>query len=182
MQFTPVYSNMWRRLFKKTSNRERSGAMILVSACLAGFEVRYDGNHNAIDMIQKLLAENKAVAVCPEVLGGLPTPRDPAEIVGGTGEDVLDGQARVIDIKGKDVTDMFVKGAQITLQKAQEMDATIVVLKENSPSCGSSMIYNGNFTGEKMAGNGVTSALLKRHGIQVISEHEISKYALGELE
>lgn len=148
--------------------------MIMVSACLAGFEVRYDGNHNVVKRIEELFEDGRAVAVCPEVLGGLSTPREPAEIVGGTGEDVLDETARVVTITGEDVTTMFLEGAYSTLRKAQEIQATIVVLKENSPSCGSTMIYNGQFSGDKLAGNGVTSALLKRNGIQVISEHELA--------
>ena len=144
--------------------------MILVSACLAGFDVRYDGSHNMNEKIRELFAENKAIPICPEILGGLSIPREPAEIVGGVGEDVLDGQAKVITNTGKDVTDHFIKGAYETLKFAQKWDAKTVVLKEKSPSCGSSMIYNGEFNGSKIEGNGVTTALLKRKGIQVLSE------------
>src|SRR5690606_14177498 len=110
--------------------------------------------------------------ICPELLGGLSTPREPAEIIGGDGGDVLDGKAKVVDRAGNDVTIQFIKGAYATLEKAKEINATIVVLKENSPSCGSSRIYNGEFKGEKVAGNGVTAALLKRNGFQVISEEQ----------
>ncbi|NLY79357.1 MAG: DUF523 domain-containing protein [Lysinibacillus sp.] len=146
--------------------------MILVSACLAGLEVRYDGAHCLHNKIRKLVDENKAVMICPELLGGLSTPREPAEIIGGDGGDVLDGKAKVVDRAGNDVTIQFIKGAYATLEKAKEINATIVVLKENSPSCGSSRIYNGEFKGEKVAGNGVTAALLKRNGFQVISEEQ----------
>jgi uncharacterized protein YbbK (DUF523 family) len=149
--------------------------MILVSSCLAGLEVRYNGTHCLHTKIKQLIEEDKAISVCPEMLGGLPTPREPAEIIGGDGGDVLDGRAKVIDIQGKDVTEMFVKGALITLRRAQELKATIVVLKEFSPSCGSSMIYNGTFKGERMKGEGVTAALLKRNGIQVVSEEEFTE-------
>ncbi|MEK3658483.1 DUF523 domain-containing protein [Paenibacillus sp. FSL R5-0744] len=144
--------------------------MILVSSCLAGMKVRYNGTDCLDEKIQKLLNDNQAIAVCPELLGGFSTPREPAEIIGGNGEDVLAGTAKVVDRSGTDVTDMYLKGAYITLAKAQEVSATMVVLKENSPSCGSSMIYNGEFKGKKIAGNGVTTALLRKNGIEVTSE------------
>lgn len=146
--------------------------MIVVSSCLAGLKVRYNGTHCLDERMQQLVEEKKAVTVCPELLGGLPIPREPAEIVGGDGEDVLDGKAKVISQSGKDVTEIFLKGAYSTLEEAQKLQATIVVLKENSPSCGSSMIYSGEFNGKKRAGNGVTSALLKRNGFHVISEEQ----------
>lgn len=149
--------------------------MILVSSCLAGLEVRYNGTHCLNNKIHQLVEENKAITVCPELLGGFSTPREPAEIVGGDGEDVLDGKAKVIDKSGKDVTELFIKGAYVTLERAKEMNATIVVLKENSPSCGCSTIYNGEFSGKKIVGMGVTSALLKRNGLQVISEEQFTK-------
>ncbi|MFC3745387.1 DUF523 domain-containing protein [Paenibacillus sp. GCM10012306] len=148
--------------------------MILVSSCLAGMKVRYNGTDCLHGSIQKLLDENKAVAVCPELLGGFSTPREPAEIVGGDGYDVLEGKARVMDRSGVDVTELYLRGAQITLNKAQEIGATMVVLKENSPSCGSAMIYNGEFSGEKIAGDGVTTALLRKHGITVFSEDNLA--------
>ncbi|TYR81407.1 DUF523 domain-containing protein [Priestia megaterium] len=150
--------------------------MILVSSCLAGLEVRYNGTHSLDHTIRKLLEEKQAVAVCPELLGGFSTPREPAEIVGGNGEDVLDGKAAVVEKSGSNVTELYIKGAYATLQKAKEVNATAVVLKEYSPSCGSSMIYNGEFTGKTTIGNGVTTALLRRNGIQVLSEEQISDY------
>lgn len=146
--------------------------MILVSSCIAGLEVRYNGSHCLVEKIQKLVNENKAITICPEMLGGLSTPREPAEIIGGDGNDVLDGKAKVMNRVGADVTEQFIKGAYAVLEKAKEVSATIVVLKENSPSCGSSMIYNGEFIGKKIAGIGVTAALLKRNGIRVISEEQ----------
>lgn len=142
----------------------------MVSSCLAGMKVRYNGTDCLDEKIQKLLNENQAIAVCPELLGGFSTPREPAEIVGGDGEDVLAGTAKVVDRSGIDVTELYLKGAYITLEKAQEVSATMVVLKENSPSCGSTMIYNGEFKGKKIAGNGVTAALLRKNGIEVTSE------------
>lgn len=153
--------------------------MIVVSSCLAGLQVRYDGGHCLKDEITKLVEEGKAITVCPEVLGGLSTPREPAEIIGGSGEDVLDGKAKVVNQSGKDVTDYFIKGANAALEKALEINATMVVLKENSPSCGSLRIYNGNFNGEKIAGMGVTAALLRRNGIKVISDVQFAETLLS---
>lgn len=101
---------------------------------------------------------------------------EPAEIVGGEGGDVLDGKAKIIEKSGRDVTELYIKGANLTLLKAQEVGATLVVLKENSPSCGSATIYNGEFKGEKKVGNGVTAALLRRHGFMVISEERLFDY------
>lgn len=149
--------------------------MILVSACLVGMDVKYNGGNNLQKQLKKLFEEKKAIPVCPEVLGGLSIPREPAEIVGGDGEDVLNGKAKVLTKLGKDVTNQFLKGAEETLKIAKEMDATMVILKERSPSCGSSSIYNGDFNGTKLNGNGVTSALLKKHGIKVLSEETFIK-------
>ncbi|SOC25292.1 uncharacterized protein YbbK [Ureibacillus xyleni] len=150
--------------------------MILVSSCLAGFEVRYNGTHCLNHQIMKLIEEKKAIPVCPEILGGFSTPREPAEIIGGNGEDVLDGKAKVIEKSGRDVTELYIKGAYMALNKAIDVHATIVVLKEYSPSCGSSMIFNGEFKDKKIAGNGVTAALLKRNGIQVLSEKQFADH------
>ncbi len=155
--------------------------MILVSACLAGFDVKYNGSHNLNEKIKKWFDEKKAIPICPEVLGGLSIPREPAEIVGGEGEDVLDGHAKVITNNGIDVTEQFMKGANETLKIALDLNATMVILKERSPSCGSSMIYSGEFNGNKRKGTGVTAALLKRNGIQVLSEENFMKL-LNEME
>lgn len=149
--------------------------MILVSSCLAGLQVRYNGTHCLNKKIHDLAAQNKAITICPELLGGFSTPREPAEIEGGDGEDVLDGKAKVVGKSGRDVTELYIKGAYATVEKAKEINATLVVLKEDSPSCGSSTIYNGEFKGEKIVGNGVTSALLKRNGFKVISEEQFVK-------
>jgi uncharacterized protein YbbK (DUF523 family) len=108
--------------------------MILVSACLAGFDVKYNGSHNLNEKIKKWFEDKKVLPICPEVLGGLSIPREPAEIVGGVGEDVLDGQAKVITNTGIDVTEQFIKGAFETLKIALELDATMAILKERSPS------------------------------------------------
>lgn len=152
--------------------------MILVSSCLAGLEVRYNGTHCLDSKILQLLEADQAITVCPELLGGFTTPREPAEIVGGCGEDVLDGKAYVVEKSGRDVTAQYIKGAYDTLKKAHEVGATVVILKEFSPSCGSSMIYNGEFKGKKVVGNGVATALLQRNGIQVISEKGLTDFTL----
>ncbi len=158
------------------ANKNEVISMILVSSCLAGLEVRYNGTHCLQQGIHRLIEDKKAVTVCPELLGGLSIPREPAEIIGGDGDDVLNGRARVVVKSGDDVTKQYVEGAYKTLKKAQEIGAKVVVLKENSPSCGSSMIYNGEFIGKKVQGNGVTSSLLKRNGITVISEDNLSGF------
>ncbi len=152
--------------------------MIVVSSCLAGLQVRYNGSDSLNEKIKALIDKKEAVAVCPELLGGFQTPREPCEIKGGTGYDVLDGRAVVIDKSGADVTDLYVDGAYKTLAIVKQLQASTVVLKENSPSCGSSYIYNGNFDGEKQKGSGVTTALLRREGIEVISENDLTKSLL----
>ncbi|NQX44637.1 DUF523 domain-containing protein [Paenibacillus tritici] len=155
--------------------------MIIVSSCLAGMKVRYNGTDCLEQGIRQLLDSRQAVAVCPELMGGFSTPREPAEIIGGTGKDVLEGKARVIDRTGNDVTAMYIEGAYAALEQVRSLAATLVVLKENSPSCGSSMIYNGEFAGVRIPGEGVTSALLRQHGIEVISEQQLAA-RLPELE
>jgi len=150
--------------------------MLLVSACLIGEPVRYDGKSCLNILLKQLLINKKAHALCPELLGGFTTPRLPAEIVGGTGQDVLDGKAKITDSSGLDVTTLYLKGAYRTLEIAQHIKASCVVLKENSPSCGSQKIYNGTFQGEKIVGTGITTALLQRHGFKVISENEIEDW------
>ncbi|WJH33424.1 DUF523 domain-containing protein [Paenibacillus sp. CC-CFT747] len=144
--------------------------MILISACLAGLSTTYDGRDNYREEIAELLKQGKALIVCPEQLGGLPTPRPPAEIVGGNGADVLDGTAKVITNGGHDVTAEFIRGAQQTLKIAESVKARYAILKESSPSCGGTLIYDGTYSKTKQPGFGVTSALLRRHGIEVYSE------------
>ncbi|YAR62843.1 DUF523 domain-containing protein [Bacillus cytotoxicus] len=148
--------------------------MIVISACLAGIACRYDGNDNLVSKIDELLQKEDTVLVCPEVLGGLPTPRPPAEIIGGNGDDVLDGKARVQDKNGNDVTDAFIQGAYKALETIKDLNPAYIILKERDPSCGSSTIYTGEFNGKKQAGYGVTTALFRRHGFTVISEEEFA--------
>ncbi len=140
--------------------------MILVSKCLTGCPCRYDGRSVPDPEIAALAESGEAVAVCPEQLGGLPTPRVPAELE-GTGADVLDGKARAVARDGRDVTREFVSGAFEALRIANEHGIKHAVLKGKSPSCGMGLIYDGSFTGTLHEGDGVTAALLLRNGITV---------------
>jgi uncharacterized protein YbbK (DUF523 family) len=141
--------------------------MILVSACLAGIPCRYDGGSFPVPEIQRMVAEGHAVAICPEVAGGLPIPRLPAEIQGGDGQDVLEGRAKVVRQGGVDITEAFIKGAHQALSLARKVGAKKAILKARSPSCGVTFIHDGSFTGALREGMGVTAALLKREGIEL---------------
>ena len=150
---------------------------ILVSACLLGHPVRYNGLDKKTDddHLHRWIAEGRVVSVCPEVAGGLPVPRPPAEIVGGGGGvAVLAGTAKVIARTGADVTAEFTHGADQALAKAAEHGIRVAVLKEGSPSCGSSYSYDGSFTGARVPVPGVTAARLMAAGIRVFSEHELA--------
>ena len=146
--------------------------MILISACLIGERVRYDGGHKLNQKFKDLVNNGVAKPVCPEILGGLPTPREPAEIIRGNGDDVWANNAKVISCSGEDVTSYFKEGALKTLDICKSEKCNLIVLKQDSPSCGSSTIYSGNFNGEKKEGFGVTTSLLRSHGIEVIDEVE----------
>lgn len=141
--------------------------MILVSACLAGIPCRYDGSTLPDPEIQGLVARGIAIPICPEAAGGLPTPRPPAEISGGDGQDVLEGRARVVRQDGTDVTEAFLKGALSALSLAQKLGVKKAILKAHSPSCGVNFIYDGSFTGTLKEGMGVTAAILRREGIEL---------------
>jgi len=119
-----------------------------------------------MDLIRRLRGR-QLVSVCPEQLGGLPTPREPAEIQGGDGQDVLSGRARVRTARGRDLTDSFLRGARETLRIARECGCVGGLLKSRSPSCGVHQHYDGTFTGTLQPGPGVTAALLRRHDIVV---------------
>ncbi|MGZ7455987.1 DUF523 domain-containing protein [Pseudomonas sp. Ma2-10] len=151
---------------------------ILVSRCLLGHRVRYDGGASGpFDQLQQWLDEGRVVPLCPEVAGGLSTPRAAAEIPGGQGAEVLDGRASVITTEGEDVSVEFLSGAYQALELMQKHGIRIAVLKANSPSCGNLLTYDGTFSGVKVSGEGVTAALLRRHGVQVFSELELPKAA-----
>lgn len=129
-----------------------------------GERCRYDG------AVKGRIKIEGAVPVCPEALGGLLTPRMPAEIVGGDGNDVLCGRARVLTSDGRDVTAEFIAGARATFAVCQRAGAKRAVLKSKSPSCGACAIYDGTFTRTLRAGQGVTAALLMQNGITVETE------------
>jgi uncharacterized protein YbbK (DUF523 family) len=151
-----------------------SEAFVLVSGCLAGHPCRFDGRHNKDERVAHLVASGRALSVCPEVEGGLPTPRPPAEIVGGDGRDVLAGRARVAAAGGEDVTDAYLAGARRALQAAEAAGVTVAILKARSPSCGCGQIYDGTHSGTLVEGIGVTGALLQAHGITVLTEDDLA--------
>ena len=152
--------------------------MILISACLLGRNVKYSGGNNLCPWLAKYYNTDDFIAICPECFGILPIPRPPAEIQGGSGEDVLNGSAKVTDKDSKDVTQNFISGAQKALAYAKKHNASCAILKARSPSCGSGMIYDGTFSGGKKAGNGVTAALFLQHGIKVYTEETITEEEL----
>ena len=135
--------------------------MILLSSCLAGFNVRYDGGSAYRPLAVKLLALGAA-------------PREPAEIQGGTGADVLTGRARVVTRSERDVTAAYLAAAQRVLAIAQKHRVTVAYLKQKSPACGTREVYDGSFTGRRIAGSGVTAALLRQHGVQVFGDEELT--------
>lgn len=150
---------------------------ILISACLLGKKVRYDGGTLSVveGIVQQWRSSGQIVSVCPEVDAGMSIPRPPAEITGGDGYGVLTGSAQVFENTGVDVTSYFKAGARIALDLCRKHNIKVAVLTENSPSCGSTAIYDGQFADEKKAGVGVTAALLKNSGIQVFSQHQIEQ-------
>jgi uncharacterized protein YbbK (DUF523 family) len=152
---------------------------VLVSACLLGEKVRYNGADAASGsrILQDWLREGRVVPFCPEVAGGLGVPRPAAEIQGKGGASVLDGGGRVRTRSGDDVTGAFLRGAGLALAAARESGARLAVLKDGSPSCGSGFVYDGSFAGRRKADPGVTAALLQRSGIAVFSETRIEEAA-----
>ena len=140
---------------------------VLISACLLGLKCRYDGlskeNKDIINMIDQF----EFIPTCPEVFGGLPTPRVPSEIKGD----------KVINKDGLDVTSNYLRGAEETLRLCRLYNCDIAVLKSKSPSCGKGLIYDGSFSGNLIEGNGITTQLLINNGIKVYTEEEfISKF------
>ncbi|MCC1480334.1 DUF523 domain-containing protein [Roseibaca sp. Y0-43] len=151
---------------------------ILVSACLLGQPVRYDGRakpSGADAILQRWTAEGRIVPICPELAAGLPTPRPAAEITDtGGGAMVLSGLARVMDATGADVTQAFQSAAQLTAALAARHGCRHAVLTDGSPSCGSGFIYDGTFSGTRVAGQGTTTAALRAAGVTVWSERDVA--------
>lgn len=150
---------------------------ILVSACLLGEPVRYDGKAKALQdrLLSQWSTEGRLVPLCPEVMGGLPVPRQASEIEGASGESVLAGEARLRTKDGQDMTAFFLRGAHRALEIARQEEIEIAILKARSPSCGSRQIYDGTFNGRLKAGMGVTAALLRAEGVQVFSEEQLQE-------
>ena len=140
-------------------------AKIIVSGCLLGCDCRYKGDNCKCNKLLELADNHTLIPVCPEQLGGLSTPRDPAEIVGD----------KVISNHGKDVTYEYTKGAEMALYIAKINNADAVVFKANSPSCGKGIIYDGTFTGNKKNGNGIAAEMFLDNGFSVFTEDEISE-------
>lgn len=137
---------------------------MLVSACLLGVSCRYDGGGKALDGFERLMEDYELIPVCPEQLGGLPTPRTPSERRGD----------RVVSRDGMDVTDAFYRGAEQACRIAGLYGAKLAILKARSPSCGSGTIYDGSFSGRTVPGDGVTAEALKAMGVTVYSEESLS--------
>lgn len=151
---------------------------VLVSRCLLGHRVRYDGGaHGPFAPLQQWLAEGRVIALCPEVAGGLATPRPPAEIRGGQGAAVLAGRVPVLTVAGEDVTAAFLAGAEQALALVREHDIRLAVLKARSPSCGNLENYDGSFSGVRVPGEGVTAALLRQAGVSVFNEAQLAEAA-----
>lgn len=136
---------------------------ILVSACLMGYDCRYKGDSCKNDKIAELAKDNVLIPVCPEQLGGLSTPRQPAERVG----------ASVIAKSGADVTEQYMRGANLAVEVARANNVDYCILKANSPSCGKGVIYDGTFSGAKTVGNGVTAEKLLQAGFKVLTENDL---------
>ena len=131
---------------------------VMVSACLLGLNCKYNGGNNYNEDLEKILEDKNVIPICPEIYGGLPTPRIPSEIKDN----------KVINKEGTEVTSFFKKGAEETLKLAKKFNVTKAYLKQKSPSCGKGLIYDGSFTGNKIDGNGITTELLIENGIEVI--------------
>ena len=151
---------------------ERVIDKILISACFLGERVRYNGEVKPLlsVLVQKWQKQGRLMAICPEVISGLPVPRAPAEIEQST--------KKVLTIESVDVTEQFDKGAELALRLCQRHNIRLALLKESSPSCGSSNIYDGTFSQQKIIGEGVTTKLLRENGIKVFSEGTIKELAV----
>lgn len=136
--------------------------MYLISSCLIGINCRYNGTSSLITELKKMVDEGKAIIACPEVLGGLDTPREPCEIQPSSNT--------IISASGQDYTDAFRQGAIETLHLCQQENITTAILKSRSPSCGCGKIYDGNFQGQLIDGNGLTADLLIQNDIKVYTE------------
>lgn len=157
-----------------------ASSRILVSACLLGQPVRYNGKGLSLEhtLLTHWQTEGRLVPLCPEVAAGFPTPRPPAEIApGASAEDVLSGQAEITEDTGADVTEAFRNGAAIAVATAQSHGCRYALLTDGSPSCGSSFIYSGHHDGTHRPGQGVVTAALRAAGVAVFAQHQIGELA-----
>jgi uncharacterized protein YbbK (DUF523 family) len=155
---------------------------ILVSACLMGQLVRYNGTLVSVHArLEEWNRKGLILPFCPEVEGGLSVPRPPAEITGGDGSDVLKGRAKIVNQDGLDVTAEFAAGAEKAADLVKSLGICFAILKDGSPSCGNTRIYDGTFTGTVFQGKGVTAARLEQQGVAVFTEKEIDGPAAEEL-
>ncbi len=157
-----------------------------ISACLMGVPVRFDGRDAAVGdpRLQDWLKAGRLVALCPEQLAGLGTPRPRAEIQGGQpGVAVLLGRAQALTEHGQVVTGAFLRGARTCRDRFEELGVRLAILKDGSPSCGVQQVHDGRFLGQRVPGEGVTTACLRAAGIEVFSEHQLdeAERCLGEL-
>ncbi len=150
---------------------------IVISACLLGEKVRYDGNGNGLDsdLLELWQAQGRLLVICPEVAGGLGIPRPAAEITGGDGHSVRSKNASIVTIDGDDVTAQFTQGAEMALKLALKHKCRYAILAARSPSCGNELIYDGSFQNRLKAGVGVTTALLQQNGIQVFNQTQLQQ-------
>lgn len=155
--------------------------MILVSACLLGHRVKYDGGTNTHDLIMQYHERGQFLAVCPECFALLPVPRPPMELCHVTGAALLVGKGKAVDRNGLDTTEYLIAGAQKVLKIAETYEIRTAILKESSPSCGVHVVHTGDFDGRKQSGMGVAAALLTAHGIRVYSEEDLTQALLEQL-
>lgn len=183
-------------------NHRRNKPSILLSACLAGMNCRFDGKIKLVERFKRLVDEGFAITICPEIAGGMSAPRPPSEIIGGTGEELLrcngiltesgeinrdrlrpelfpvdedccsDGKTKIINKTGKDVTNYYIRGAMETLKTAEKQGIRKAILKARSPACGKGKIYDGTFSKTLMDGNGAAAELLMKAGVEVIWDEE----------
>jgi uncharacterized protein YbbK (DUF523 family) len=154
--------------------------MKVVSACLCGINCKYNGANNQHQEFIREMRNGQVMPLCPEQLGGLPTPRSACEIFGGSGKDVLADSARVTSKNGQDLTAFFIKGAQECLAIMLQAGIDEAILQRRSPSCGVGKIYDGSFSGHLIDGDGVTAALLKQHGMKVWNDEDYLRHKGAE--
>lgn len=148
-----------------------SDEVVLVSACLLGHACRYDGRDNASSAVAALVAGRAVVPICPEAGAGLGTPRPPVQLCGGDGDAVLDGRANAREVEsGADRTEAFLEGARLAVEAAARHGATLAILKDRSPSCGTTQCWRD---GQRRPGPGATAAALRRAGVRVVSDERL---------